>query len=129
METVNSILERAQKLREDAIPPEEKARWIMELDGKIRREVIDKHHRNEGETETKGPRLWPEDGGKPLAVDFPDSEIYVLYVFARCDFIVRDGNYYNESATAFNDAYENFAKEYHRTHRPKGANRIINLWR
>lgn len=129
MATINTVLARAAKLREDAIPDGEKAQWIIELDGKIRREITARHYPNEGEVIGPAPLRWPEDGDVPLAVDYPDAEIYVLYLFARCDFIVRDGNYYNESASAFNEAYSSFSSEYHRTHRPKHDNRIINLWR
>ena len=105
MPSINEIIERVGQLRPDAYDDSSKAGWLIELDGKIYREVI-------------LVRSYPEDGDVPLLVPAPYDNLYSLYLMAQIDFHNREGENYNNSALAFNQAMDEFKKDYHRTHIP-----------
>ncbi|OUQ82427.1 hypothetical protein [Flavonifractor sp. An100] len=152
MPSINEIIERVGQLRPDAYDDSSKAGWLIELDGKIYREVILRHRLTPG-VEAHGPvgvcpecgsseifydsgmdcsscqacrwselpklvRSYPEDGDVPLLVPAPYDNLYSLYLMAQIDFHNREGENYNNSALAFNQAMDEFKKDYHRTHIP-----------
>lgn len=63
-------------------------------------------------------KSYPEDGEKPLLVKPPYDNLYDLYLLAQIDFHNQETESYNNSALAFNQAMDEFKKEYHRTHLP-----------
>lgn len=54
MPSINEVLERVNRARPDALDDKTKAGWLIELDGKLYREVILRHRLTSG-AELKGP--------------------------------------------------------------------------
>lgn len=54
MPTINEVLERVNRARPDALDDKTKAGWLIELDGKLYREVILRHRLTSGQG-LKGP--------------------------------------------------------------------------
>ena len=163
MPTINEVLERVNRARPDAIDDKTKAAWLIELDGKLFRDVILRHRLTSGR-ELRGPigvcpnceatdglkwdsaadsnacpacgwtdlpevpKLFPEDGDKPLLVAAPDDILYDLYLMAQADFYNREADNYNNSALAYNTALDEWKKEYHRSHAPIGAGYYTNVF-
>ena len=69
MPSINEIIERVGQLRPDAYDDSSKAGWLIELDGKIYREVILRHRLTPG-VEAHGPvGVCPECGSSEIFYD------------------------------------------------------------
>lgn len=128
MPSINEVIERVNRARPDALDDATKAAWLIELDGKLEREVIARHALAEGEIAPEPPRAYPEDGDKPLLAQSPYDNLYDLYLMAQIDFFNREAENYNNSALTFNAALDEYKKDYHRTHLPIGRSGYHNLF-
>lgn len=118
--TINEVLEKVSRVRMDAVDDSTKAGWLLELDGKLFREVIETHEMNAGEEMPDYPKQFPEDEDKDLLVKAPYDNLYELYVLAQVDFVNREYDNYNNGAMVYAAALDEWKKAYHRTHLPKG---------
>ena len=113
----------------DAVKPNsygqrEKITWLSNLDGLIKKEIIDTHEDGEkvifgGYTEA--------DLTKTLIVPAPYDDIYIKWLEAKIDFANGEYLKYNNSALAFNEEYQRFARCYHREHRPINTAKFTNF--
>ena len=89
---LKEAIARADALRPNAIPEEQKAAWIDELDGKL--------------AETLGVDApapsWPEDA--VLLVPPPCDNVYELYLCAMIDFSNQETGLYANDMAVFNAA-------------------------
>lgn len=115
--TINKAIEIALKVRPDTFSDIQKGSWISELDGKIALETMHKTDFT--------PYRFPEDSEKELLVKAPYDNIYELYIIAMSDFYSGETASYSASATMFMRAYEEFRKNYIRTHMPPQADYIL----
>ena len=94
----------------------EKIRWLSELDGIIKADIIDTHeggsdisfngYNDETEIDTK------------LIVPAPYDNIYLKWLESKIDYANAEYGKYNNSSTAYNNAYSAFERYYNRTHMP-----------
>lgn len=115
--TINKAIEIASRIRPDTFSDSQKASWISELDGKIALETM---HRADFT-----PYEFPDDGEKELLVKAPYDNIYELYIIAMSDFFSGETGAYSGSAAMFMRAYEEFRKNYIRTHMPPQRDFIL----
>lgn len=96
----------------------DKVKWLSVLDGIIKAEIIDTH---EGAEEVTFDG-YDEDAdlSTVLLVPAPYDSIYLRWLEAQIDYANGEYDRYNNSAQAYNDAYNAFARYYNRTHMPKG---------
>lgn len=114
--SINQVLSRVDRVRQDAVDERTRAAWLLELEGKLFREVILRH-------ECPGPlpvypTRFPEDGDMPLLAGAPYDRLYDLYLMAQADFVNREWEDYNNTSAMFNDALWQFRRAWHREHRP-----------
>lgn len=128
MPSINEVIERVSRARPDALDDDTKAAWLIELDGKLYRDVIARHELADGEESPEPPASYPEDGDKPLLAQAPHDKLYDLYLMAQFDFYNREDANYNNSVLSFNTALDEYKKDYHRTHVPKGAGGYQNVF-
>ena len=121
--TIIEAINRTDDLKPNNFAQETKIRWLSELDGRIRTEIIDAY---EGGEDTPFPGYGEEDLGTVLLVPFPYDDLYVRWLEAQIDYANNEYDKYNNSAAAFNSAYTAFSGQYHRTHMPKGKK--IRFW-
>ena len=108
--TVNYVIQQTMQLHPDTIPDSVKCRWLSELDGKIMRETM--------HGEEFLPYEFPRDGERELLVKAPYDNIYELYIMAMSDFFSGEMASYAQSAAMFEQAYEEFRKNYIRNNMP-----------
>ena len=125
MVTINEVIERISKVYPDAIDDDIKAKWLMDLEGRLYREVYLTHY--EADAGYVLPKSYPEDGDKELLVKAPYDNLYDLYIVAQADLVNKEDSY-DSSAIVFNHALDEFRKEYHRTHLPKSSGDFKNYW-
>lgn len=145
--TINSVIETVSRLKPGAVEDRDMARWLLDLDGRLRQRLLpveDKPEEGpeapvEAEGEPEGedaggaaqsapPMSWPEDGDKPLFVPVEYGELYVFYVIAMVEFYTREYGSYNNTIILFNDRLSDFLRAWRRAHRPapRGAVRVMD---
>ena len=113
----------------DAVKPNsygqrEKITWLSNLDGLIKKEIIETHEGGEnvifgGYTEA--------DLMKSLIAPAPYDDIYIKWLEAKIYYANGEYQKYNNSALAFNEGYQRFARAYHREHRPINTAKTTNF--
>ena len=114
MPSINEVIERANRVRPDAIDDATKAAWLLDLNEQLYRETVLRHEIT--------------DGDMPLLVGAPWDGLYDLYLFSQADFINRESANYNNSVQAYNAALDEWQKQYHRQHMPSGTNALKNVF-
>lgn len=99
---------------------QDKVRWLSELDGMIKNNIIDTHEGGsavafDGYTEST-------ESDAPLLVGFPYEDIYLKWLEAKIDYANAEYPRYNNSKNAFNAIYTDFENYYNRHHMPNGRN-------
>ena len=104
--TLIEVIQRANVLRPNALPDEQKAAWVFELEGKVA-EVMG----------TDVPvNTFPEDA--KLLMCAPYDNIYELYLAAMIDYYNQDGALYENDMVMFNAAFDEARAWWRRNNRP-----------
>ena len=123
--TINKAMERASRLRSDPYDDETKAGWLLELEGRIREEVVEAH---EGAAAGEPVRAFPEDSDRPLLAGPPYERVYELYLLCQIDLHNGEADRYANSVRVFNSALDAWAQAYHRRHMPVPARYHRNVF-
>lgn len=83
-----------------------KIRWLSELEGRIKVELM--------EEAVPVKALTSTNGSTQLSVPHPYDQLYWMYLVAMMHHMMGDRDRYENSAALFNTAYQNFAKYVHR---------------
>lgn len=114
-----TIIEAINKI--DALKPNnythnEKIKWLSNLDGIIKKEVIDTHEGGADIIFTGYDENTEYE--KQLIVPFPYDDVYIKWLEAQIDYNNAEYGKYNNSSMAYNNAYSAFEKYYNRQHMP-----------
>ncbi len=96
----------------------EKTRWISELDGRIKNEIIDTHEGGGFVSFNGYDEDTPPD--TELLVKSPFDNIYVAWLETRIDYHNSEIARYNNSTAVFNTIFSDFSRAYNRAHMPIG---------
>ena len=107
--------------RVDAIKPNtysqiDKVKWLSELDGIIKAEIIDTHEG--GENVAFSGYTEYTDLDTKLLVPAPYDEVYIRYLEMQIDYANNEYGKYNNSMVMYNSVYTAFEKYYNREHMP-----------
>jgi hypothetical protein len=116
--TIMDALYRIDELKPNSYSQPEKIKWLSSLDGVIKREIIDTHEGGEDIVFSEYGEYEPL--GTVLLVPAPYDDIYIKWLEAMIDYTNGEIAKYNNSLTAYNDAYDLYQRHYNRTHMPKG---------
>lgn len=125
------IIARVDSLEPNQYDTITKLRWLSDLDGKIFVEQILTHEapaedifaRAEAD-ETTGQLSWPEytSTDAELIVGMPyGMDLYAYYLMAMVALNNAEASKYNAKMISYNNAYQEWANYYNRTHRPRRA--------
>lgn len=113
--TIREAIARFDALVPNAYNPEHKVQWLSDLDGKIKKEIIDTHEGAEAVT-FEG---YTEDNLDAVLLVPPEyDDLYMLWLESKIDFSNKEYKRYNNSIVAFNTEYQAFDNYYNRTHLP-----------
>ena len=94
----------------------DKVKWLSELDGLIKTEIIDTH---EGGSEIIFSGYDENtDINTKLLVSAPYEDIYIKWLESKIDYNNAEYGKYNNSSTAYNHAYSAFERYYNRHNMP-----------
>lgn len=117
--TILEAINRVDSTKPNSYTQVEKVDWLSTLDGVVKSNIIDTHEDDENvvfEGYNADTLLDTE-----LLVPAPYDDIYIRWLEARIDYANGEINKYNNSLTAYNDAYDLYANYYNRKHMPKGS--------
>lgn len=115
--TIIDAINRVDAIKPNTYNPEEKIRWLSKLDGLIKEKIIDTHEGSENVSFTgydENTELQTE-----LLVPHPFDDIYIHYLEMKIDYTNGEYKKYNNSASVYNAAYQEYARHYNREHMPK----------
>ena len=119
MATINKVIEQVDKVKINPYGDEEKFGWISELDGMVRRTVL-----QEGGTFAYS---YPDDGDTELIVPYPYDGIYTHWLEAKIDFYDKRFEDYNNTITMFYALFDDYKKAYIRENTPKSHGKVKNV--
>jgi hypothetical protein len=119
--TVSEAINEINTLKPNSYGDEEKTRWLERLDGQIRREILDTHFPNDGESI---PAEGDYDGDTELLALAPYDELYVHYLAAQIDYYNREYEAFNATNAMFDACYASFRNKVNATHRPRSASMV-----
>ena len=96
----------------------DKIGWLSRLDAMVKRMVIDTHEGGEEVTFTGYDDT--TDPETVMLIPEPFDEAYLRWLEAQIDYANGEYEKYNNSAEAYNTAWQAFLNYYNRTHMPKG---------
>ena len=114
--TPNKVIEQVDAKRPNTYSEEDKLSWISEVDGMVRRLVL-----QEPQAE---PYKYPEDGDTELLIPAPFDGLYAFYVEAMIDYYNREFQNYNNSVQMFSTRFDEYRKAYIRENMPKSVGHI-----
>lgn len=119
--TIIDAINEIDALKPNTIPQPDKIRWLSQLDGRIKTEIIDTHEDGD-KVEFKGyDDKTSED--TVLLVPAPYDVIYIHFLDAQIDYTNGETKRYNNSSALYNNAYRDYDRHYNRTHLPKSSRR------
>ena len=119
MATIKGTIEYVDRVKINPYGDEEKYRWISELDGMVRRTVM--------QDSSVVAYRFPDDGELELVVPYPYDNIYALWLEAKIDFYDKRFEDYNNTAAMFYSVFDEYKKAYIRENMPRSSGGIKNL--
>lgn len=119
--TIINAINEIDALKPNTVPQSDKIRWLSQLDGRIKTEIIDTHEGGEISAFKGYDDNTPEE--TVLLVAAPYDIIYIHYLDAQIDYTNGETKRYNNSSSLYNNAYRDYQNHYNRTHLPKSSRR------
>ena len=104
------------KLKHNTYDKGEKIKWLSNVDGMVKRLIIDTHEGGDAVQFTGYDEDTAED--TELLVPSPFDVLYLYWLEAQVDYHNGEFGKYNNAIVLFNTAYQTYADEYHRMHKP-----------
>lgn len=117
--TLDQCIARSDSLRPNSATEEEKARWVLELEGELNRVFFPRYE--DPSPVADWPRSWPEDRAKTLSASGPFEGMYVYRLLAWLDLTDQELESYNAHRAVADELEDAFKKAWHKGHRLRGA--------
>lgn len=114
--TIIGAITRVDTVKPNTYSQIDKVKWLSELDGIIKAEIIDTHEGGEN-TPFSGYTEYTDLNTK-LLVPAPYDEVYIRYLEMQIDYANNEYGKYNNSMMMYNSAFSAFEKHYNRDHLP-----------
>ena len=116
--TIMEAINRIDAVKPNSYSQDEKIQWLSQLDGIIKRSIIDTH---EGAAAVIFNGYTAKTNlATTLLVPAPYDEMYIFWLESKVDYCNGEMGKYNNSISMFNTAYTEYDSYYNRTHMPKG---------
>lgn len=114
--TIIGAITRVDTVKPNTYSQMDKVKWLSELDGIIKAEIIDTHEGGE-DVAFSGYTEYTDLDTK-LLVPAPYDEVYIRYLEMQIDYANNEYGKYNNSMMMYNSAFAAFEKHYNRDHMP-----------
>lgn len=116
--TIIEAINRINAVKPNSYDQSQKVKWLSDLDGIVKKEIIDTHEGGEGKVFNGYTEETPLT--TVLLISAPYDQIYIHYLSMQIDYANGEYPKYNNSQDVYNEAYTAFKRYYNRTHMPKG---------
>lgn len=116
--TIIEAINKVDELKPNSYTQLDKIRWLSNLDGTIKTEIIDTHE--DGEMVIFDGYNSDTSTGTELLVKAPYDELYLYWLESRMDYYNGEYGRYNNTLAMFNAAYSAYESFYNRAHMHKG---------
>ena len=116
---IYEAIERIDAIKHNTYTDNDKITWLSNLDGLIKKNIIDTHRGAEIVEFSGYTSDTPKD--TELLVTAPYDEIYLHWLEAKIDFSNGEYSKYNNAIITYNTYYSDYANYYNRTHEPLSA--------
>lgn len=114
---VREAIDRIDSLKHNTYTYGEKIEWLSRLDGNIKNQIIDTH---EGGDDIVFEGYTDSNMEAELLVGVPYDNLYIHYLEAQIDYYNGEIARYNNSMMMYQAAFDDYQRNYNRTHMPKG---------
>ena len=118
--TIIEAINLIDSLKPNAFSQSEKVRWLSQLDGMVKEEIINTH---EGGADIPFNGYTEDDIDKELLIPYPHDSVYGRWLEAQIDLADNEYGRYNNSMSMFNAEYAAYERWYNRNYMPK-SNKI-----
>ena len=117
---IEKALAKCDEINPNTVDEVTKIKWLSQLDGLIKSEILDNYERNDTEPDVSDFSGYTEDTPRSaeLLVPFPYDDIYVNYLVAQVYLFMGENTKYNNYATIYDSEKETYERYYARTHKP-----------
>lgn len=115
--TIIEAINKVDVLKPNNYTQTEKVKWLSNLDGLIKSEIIDTHEGGENIVFNGYEDTTPVE--TELLVPYPYDDLYIKWLESQIDYNNAEYQKYNNSTKAYNNAYSAFERYYNRQHMPK----------
>ena len=115
--TIIEAINKVDVLKPNNYTQTEKVKWLSNLDGVIKSEIIDTHEGGEDIVFNGYEDTTPVE--TEMLVPYPYDDLYIKWLESQIDYNNAEYQKYNNSTTAYNNAYSAFERYYNRQHMPK----------
>ena len=113
---IAEALSAINEFKPNGYPEESKIKWLSTVDGMIKKHIIDKYEGAEDIAFSGYDKTTP--ASTELLVPSPYAEeLYLHYLAAKIYFADEEYDKYNVSITQFNSVYEEYSREYGKSHK------------
>lgn len=115
---IREAIALVNELKPNQVNDERKLEWLSRLDQRVYREIMRRHVPDEETPAQFSGYDMGTDQDTELLVKAPFDEIYRFYLEMQIDLVNLELDKYNNSMMLYNNAWGQYARAYHRTHRP-----------
>lgn len=116
--TIIEAINKVDELKPNSYTQPDKIRWLSNLDGTIKTEIIDTHE--DGEMVIFDGYNSNTSKDTELLVKAPYDDLYLYWLESRMDYYNGEYGRYNNTLAMFNAAYSAYESFYNRAHMHKG---------
>lgn len=114
--TIMGVINHVDTVKPNGYSMTEKIKWLSDLDGVVKTEIIDTHEGGESVTFNGYDEMTALT--TKLLIPRPYDVVYISWLQAQIDYANGEYGKYNNSITIYNTDYSAFEKYYNRTHKP-----------
>lgn len=114
--TIIEAINKTDVLKPNNYTHTDKVKWLSNLDGIIKKEIIDTHEGGADVNFSGYDDNTPNE--QELLVPFPYDDIYIKWLESQIDYNNAEYGKYNNSSMAYNTAYSAFERYYNRHNMP-----------
>ncbi len=121
--TIIEAISKTDQLIPNKYSQPDKIRWLSNLDGNVKNQVIDTHE-GAGELNFTG---YNDDTSLDtvLLIPYPFEDVYIHYLESCIHYENEEYAKYNVAATRYNTEYARYVNDYNKKHMPKGSKRFV----
>ena len=117
--TVSQAIARIDRLKPNSFAYPDKLIWLSQLDGTVKKEIIDTHEGGEKTSFTP----YDEREDRELLIPAPYDETYIHYLSAQIDYFNGEYERFNNANSMFESTFSAFRNAYNREHPAKSGGR------